>query len=73
MEVVFVAEILLFRPARRGKVSKGLLVDRLDLFSSGQWAQLIARSSQISQEVAFISAAKTLGSWLRFGTSGCKG
>ena len=37
--------MLLFRPARGGKVSKGHLMERLDLFSSGQWAQLIARST----------------------------
>ena len=30
--------MLLFRPARGGKVSKGHLMERLDLFSSGQWA-----------------------------------
>ena len=55
MEVIFVVpEELLFRPARGGKVSKGHLMERLDLFSSGQWAQLIAHGSQISQEVAFV-------------------
>ena len=47
--------MLLFRPARGGKVSKGHLMERLYSLSSGQWAQLIARSSQISQEVASIS------------------
>ena len=31
--------MLLFPPARGGKVSKGHLMERLDLFSTGQWAQ----------------------------------
>ena len=34
------------------------LMERLDLFSRGQWAQLIARSSQISQEVVSISTRR---------------
>ena len=50
--------MLLFRPTRGGKVSKGHLMERLDLFSNGQWAQLIARSSQISQEVVSISTRR---------------
>ena len=33
-------------------------MERLDLFSSSQWAQLIARSSKISQEVASISTRR---------------
>ena len=50
--------MLLFRHTRGGKVSKGHLMERPDLFSRGQWAQLIARSSQISQEVASINTRR---------------
>ena len=37
---------------------KGLLMERLELFTNGQWDQLIARSNQISQEFASISVRR---------------
>ena len=33
-------------------------MERLELFTNGQWDQLIARSNQISQEVASISVRR---------------
>ena len=50
--------MLLFRPTTGGNVSKGHLMERLDLFTNGQWNQLIARSNQISQAVASINARR---------------
>ena len=50
--------MLLYRPTRGGKVSKGHLMERLELITNGQWDQLIARSNQISQEVASISVRR---------------
>ena len=60
--VLLLTRLLLHRPVRGGKVSKGQLMERLELNTNSQWDQLITRSNQdFTGRLVHQCAAKTSG------------
>ena len=53
-----VPRMFLFRPSRGGQVPKKALLTRVDLFSSGQWSELVEMSVTSSVDVANAQARR---------------
>ena len=49
---ILIPRLLLFRPARGGKVPKNQLLDRLSKFANGQWLDLLGKSQEASENAA---------------------
>ena len=49
---ILIPRMLLFRPARGGKVPKNQLLDRLSKFADGQWLDLLGKSQEASENAA---------------------
>ena len=56
---ILLTRILLFRPARGGKVPKNQLLDRLQKFANGEWVHLLRLSREASESAASIRSRRS--------------
>ena len=70
---ILIPRLLLFRPARGGKVPKNQLLDRLSKFTEGQWFDLLGKSPRSVRECSKVAIQKETDQGGRSGEDGRSG